>query len=74
MLAAHAIVDNSMLVNPYPAVSSRHQVFMAVPANPFLQLRRQPYFVLHCNPSCRLDMLVRNPAVFLKALFGKIKQ
>ena len=70
MLAAHAIIDNPVLVYPNPAIDSWHKVFMAVLAKSFLERIRQPYFILHSNPSCHPDILVRKPAVFPEVLFG----
>ncbi len=66
MLAAHAIVNNPVLVYSDSAINSRHKVLMAMLTKPFLERRRQLDFVLHCNSSCHLDIFVSKVAVFLE--------
>ena|SRR3989338_5672029 len=71
MPASKAIINNPVLVNPNPAINSRHEIFMAILAEPLFQWRRNPYLVLHCNPSCNLDIFVRKLAVLPEMLFCK---
>lgn len=74
VLAVQAIIDNPVLVYSNPAIDSRHQVFVAILAKPFLKRRRNLYFVLHCNPSRYLYIFVRNLAVFLEHFLGMLEQ
>ena len=74
VLAAKAIVNKPVLVYSDSAINSWHQVFMAVLAKPFLERRRNPDFIFHCNPSCHLYIFVRNLAVFLEHFLGMLEQ
>ena len=74
MLAAHAIVNNPVLVNPDPAINSGHQVFMAVLAKSFLKRRSHPNLMFHGNPYCQFDIFVREPAIFFKYFLGVLKK
>ncbi len=66
MPAAKAIVNKPVLVKPDSAINSRHQIFVAVLAEPFFKAGRKPDFVFHCNSSCQLNIFVGKPAVFFK--------
>lgn len=74
MPATRAIVNKPVLVHSYPAIGSRHKILMAVLAKPFFKAGRKPDFVLHCNPSCHLDIVVRECAVFPEHFFGLLEQ
>lgn len=74
MPAAHAKIDYPVLMNPYPTINPWDKKFMAVLAYSFLQFRRQPQLVPHCNPSCQLYIFVRQLAVFSERFFCFIKK
>ena len=74
MLASHAIVNQPVLVQPYSCICPRHQISVAVFAEPFLQGRGQPYLVFHRYPSRHLHIFVRKIAVLLEMFFCQPEQ
>lgn len=74
MLAGHAIVNQPVLVQPYSCICPRHQISVAVFAEPFLQGRGQPYLVFHRYPSRHLHVFVRKAAVLLEMFFCQPEQ
>ena len=74
ILPAKTIAYYSMLVDSYPAVNSRNQIRIAMPAEFLLQLRREFYPVFHRQPSGQLNVFGRKLCVFFQGFFGFIKQ
>lgn len=73
-LAAKAIINQPMLVNPDSAINAWHKIAIAVLAEPLLKRRRNSDFILHCNPSCSLYIFAGQFAVFLEYLFCMLEE